>query len=189
MDVSALPVLIAAVMWAGAGLLFATGTLLSFVDRRGLSRGRVDAFRRGVLIASARFQQFAEIEHTTQTLRTRLGEGRWLTEEVFGFWAREGYRISASAFAWVGVASLQADELIMEVRLLRGRASQRAGMLLVCLALPLTFADGAFGVVVIVLAGGVSALALRTIWKSFQRERWLAQEVVREFGTRLQHPR
>jgi len=188
MDLSVSPGAAAAVMWSLGGLLFATGALLYFVDRHGLSRGRVRAFRRGFLIASTRFQQFAEIEHTTQTLRTRQGEGRWLTGEVFGFWAREGYRYGTSAFAWVGVAALQGGDLLFEVRLLRSRVLQRAAVLTVCLALPATLAAGGFGVVATAVAAGVSMLALRTMWKGFQRERWFAREIVREFGTRLQQP-
>jgi hypothetical protein len=189
MDIRLLRFVLAGLMWGGGGLLVGTALILYFVDRHALSHGRLRAFRRGVRIASRRFQQFGQINHTAETIRTAQGEGRWLTEEEFGFWAREDYSYGRQAFAWVGLAVLHTSELHIEVRLLRMAALRRLAALCMCVGLPLTFAGGDFGIASAIASAGVSAFALRRIWMGYQRERRVAEAVIAEFGTRLQQGR
>jgi hypothetical protein len=183
MDTHLAFMVIVGLLWAGAGLLFVVAHVLFLLDRHALTRGQIGVFRRGMLVGRRCYRPSSPIVSSIETIRTGQGQGRWLTVETFGFWPREGYSYSGFEFSWVGLASVRASELAIEANLMRGLVLSQLGWLLAAVALPLTFA--ASGMTPLVLALGVSALMVRLVWRAFQRQRRVAEEVMKEFGTRL----
>lgn len=146
-------------------------------------RSRPGVFRRGLKLGARRYPLSPPIDRSTELVRTGLGQGRWLTPESFGFWPREGPGYNGFEFAWVGLALVRNGALTLETRLPPGLVVNGLAGLLMAIALPVTFAD--FGMVWCVLALAVAALGVRAGWRSFQRQRRVAQEVMKEVGTRL----
>lgn len=160
-------------------LMVVSGVVLHFVDRPGLRRGRVSAFRRGIRIVRAH-GPLASPVHPRGNLQTAHGAGQWLTDRDFAFWGRETYRARSAYFAWTGLATRNSGDVSFEVRLLRGNALGNAGFAIMMIDLALFF------VVIGELAvAAVAVAAAYWIVTSFQRERAAAEEIVAEFRQRF----
>jgi hypothetical protein len=106
------------------------GPLIVFIDRHALRRRRIDAFRRGWSIVTARGVAALDLPRPAGQLQTAQGEGQWLTDDVFAFWSQANYRPSSYYFGWTGLATRHGREVLFEVRVLRGKAAIQAGQLL-----------------------------------------------------------
>jgi hypothetical protein len=175
------------------GSVFFAGLLLSLlgpvafaVDRRALRQGKIDAFRRGVLMVSAHCRRAPEVVRSSGTLRTTQGEGQWLTDDVVGFWSVANYRRSSYYFGWVGTATMVGQEVLFEVRLLRGAAIQQAGSLLSVSAFAVSSAVAWQSFIVVF---PIATALLWWAWRALQQERTIAVQIVSELSRKFEGER
>ena len=166
-----------------AGLLLTLLGLLVFaIDRRALRQGKVDAFRRGVLMLSSRSQRAADVVRTSGALRTTQGEGQWLSDDVLAFWSVANYRRSSYYFGWVGTATTVGQEVLFEVRLLRGAAMEQTGSLLAVAAFAV-LGVAAWQTLIVVLP--IATAFLWWGWRQLQQERTIAMQIVEELSRKF----
>ena len=166
-----------------AGLLLSLlGRVVFAVDRRALRQGNVDAFRRGRLMVSSRCRRAAEVVRISNTLRTAQAEARWLSDDVLGFWSVANYRRSSYYFGWVGTATATGQDVLFEVRLLRGAAIQQAGSLLSVSAFTILSAV-AWQSFIVVLPPATALLWWA--WRALQQERIMAMQIVAELSRKF----
>ena len=175
------------VLFALAGLSFATGWIVDAFDRRGLQAGRADAYGRGIRLVSDRGPLNTNAASDTASLRTGHGDGRWITDRAFAFWA-QGYHLRADSqnLAWTGLATSDGHQLTYEVRVMRGKALSMVATLTVPVLLTaVTLALGEYFIAPIfaVLAVGVFAWARNLL----RHERNLARLIVRELREAFEH--
>lgn len=163
------------------------GPLLVFIDRRALGRGRIDAFRKGWLILTTEGVAAPGLQRRAGKLQTAQGEGQWLTDDVFAFWSQANYRRSSHSFGWTGLATLRADTVMFEVRLLRGKAAIQAGQLVAVSAfLVLTaFADWRLAFSAIIIAAAMCWWS----WRMFVQEKSIAGLIAGELRRRFEGER
>ena len=175
---------VASVVFVVGFLLRLLGPVVLFIDRRELRRGSIDAFRRGWLIVTARGVAALDLPRPAGKLQTAQGGGQWLTDDVFAFWSQPNYRRSSYYFGWTGLANRHGREVLFEVRILRGMAAIQAGQLLAVssflVLLPL--ADWRLAFPAIVVEGAL----LWWLWRTFGREKKLANQIVRELCRKFQ---
>ena len=168
----------------GAGLLLTLlGPIVFAIDRRALREGNIAAFRRGVLMVSSQSGREPGAVRIPGLLRTAQGEGRWLSDDVFGFWSVANYRRSSYYFGWVGTATTMGQEALFEVRLLRGAAIQQAGSLL-ALAAFTVWAAVAWQTLIVVLP--IATAFLWWAWRALQQERTIAMQIVKELSRKFE---
>ena len=177
--------IIGSVFIAGV-LLMLLGPIVFAIDRRALRQGNIDAFRRGYRMFSSRCRRAAEIVRVSGTLRTTQGEARWLTDDVIGFWSVANYRRSSYYFAWVGTATMVREEVLFEVRLLRGAAIQQAGSLLSVSAFA---ALSAVAWQPFIVVFPIATALLWWAWRALQQERTIAVQIVSELSRKFEGER
>lgn len=172
----------------GAGLLLTLlGPLVFAIDRRALREGNIAAFRRGVLMVSSQSGRAAEVVRIPGLLRTAQGEGRWLSEDVFGFWSVANYRRSSYYFGWVGTATTVGQDVLFEVRLLRGAAIQQAGEFLAVSAFVVMSGGAGWQPLIAVFPFGTALLWWT--WRSLQHERTIAMQIVKDLSRKFEGER
>ena len=172
----------------GAGLLLTLlGPLVFAIDRRALREGNIAAFRRGVLMVSSQSRRAAQVVRSPGMLRTMEGEGRWLSDDVFGFWSVANYRRSSYYFGWVGTATTVGQEVLFEVRLLRGAAIQQAGEFLAVSAFVVMSSVAGWQALMAVLPFGLAVLWWA--WRALQQERTIAMQIVKELSRKFESER
>ena len=175
----------ASVFFAGL-LLSLLGPVVFALDRRALRQGQIDAFRRRVLTVSSRCRRAPEVVRSSGTLRTTQGEAQWLTDDVVGFWSVANYRRSSYYFGWVGTAAMVGQEVLFEVRLLRGAAIQQSGSLLSVSAFAVL---SAFAWQTFVVVFPIATALLWWEWRALQQERTLAMQIVAELSRKFEGER
>jgi hypothetical protein len=171
-----------------AGLLLTLlGPIVFAIDRRALRQGHINAFRRGVLMVSSRCRRAAEVVRISGKLRTTQGEGQWLSDDVLAFWSVANYRRSSYYFGWVGTATMVGQEVLFEVRLLRGAAIQQAGALLAVSAFTVLGGAVAWQPLIVVLPIGTAYVWWG--WRALQREKTMAMQIVNELSRKFEGER
>jgi len=162
------------------------GPIVFAIDRRALRQGNIDAFRRGYRMFSSRCRRGAEVIRISGTLRTAQGEARWLSDDVVGFWSVANNRRSSYYFGWVGAATARGEEVLFEVRLLRGAGIQQAGSLLSVSAFTVLSAV-AWQPFIVVLP--IATALLWWAWRSLQQEKTIAMQFVAELSRKFEGER
>ena len=116
-------------------------------------------------------------------LQTAQGEGQWLTDDVFAFWSQANYRHSSQYSGWTGLATLTGQQMMFEVRLLRGKAMMLAGELLAAFAFVVI---GAADWPILRPVTIVATAMLWWLWRMFVREKDIAQQIVAELCRKFQ---
>jgi hypothetical protein len=167
-------------------LLMLLGPIVFAIDRRALRQGHIDAFRRGYRMFTSRRRRAVEVVRVSGTLRTTEGEGQWLNDDVFGFWSAANYRTSSAYFGWVGTATMVGQDVLLEVRVLRGAALRQAGALLWFLAFAVV---GAVAWQIFIVALPVATAFLWWAWRAVQRERSVAMRIAAELSRKFEGER
>ena len=167
-------------------LLMLLGLIVFAIDRRALRQGNIDAFRRGYRMFSSRCRRAAEVVRITGTLRTAQGEARWLSDDVLGFWSVANYRRSSYYFGWVGTATARGQDVLFEVRLLRGAAIQQAGSFLSASAFAVLSAVAWQSFIVVF---PIAMALLWWAWRALQQERTIAMQIVAELSQKFEGER
>ena len=133
-------------------------------------------------MVSSRCRRGAEVFPTSGTLRTAQGEARWLSDDVAGFWSVANYRRSSYYFGWVGTATARGQDVLFEVRLLRGAAIQQAGSFLSASAFAVLSAV-AWQPFIVVFP--IATALLWWAWRALQQERIIAMQIVAELSRKF----
>jgi hypothetical protein len=137
-------------------------------------------------MVSSRCRRATEVVRISGTLRTAQGEARWLSDDVLGFWSVANYRRSSYYFGWVGTATARGEEVLFEVRLLRGAAIQQAGSLLSVSAFAVLSAV-AWQPFIVVFP--IATALLWLAWRALQQERTIAIQIVAELSRKFEEER
>jgi hypothetical protein len=167
-------------------LLLMAAPLCYWLDRRSLQRGEPAAFGRGMRIVRLQSDLVLRSRRPTELISTAEGEGKWLTDDFFAFWARADYRAS-SQFAWVGRAVVKPQGVLFEVRVLRSKVLILVGVLLIACAFLAGATENNLPLFVMVMEIGMSVFILWMAWIPFAEQRKLAARAVDQMRIRLEH--